>query len=36
MTNGFNNNRKNFHLYIDVNVKGEPHVDPRGTPLVEI
>lgn len=35
MTNGFANTRHKFHLYIDVNVKGQPHVDPRKGPILE-
>lgn len=30
MTNGFNNNRREFHLSLDVNCKGEYHTDPKG------
>ena len=35
MTNGFANNRQSFHLSLDVNVKGEPHLDPRKGPELE-
>lgn len=30
MTNGFNNNKRDFHLSLDVNCKGEYHTDPKG------
>ncbi len=35
MTNGFANNRQSFHLSLDVNVKGEPHLDPKKGPEYE-
>lgn len=30
MTNGFSNNKRDFHLSLDVNRNGEYHTDPKG------